>query len=265
MYIMYSLPEKPPPQALTVPPQLAVAIGLEAAVMLSALAARLAAVTAKREPDSGDANRSSNSRLRQLTLETGEMQDMFPFWQPRDIRRIETELQQLGMLQVEAVPEMPGYAYYRLDPLCQAASALSTKAPGVAEPAADPLPGIDWRQQSPAPAAAEASAPGPIPADWSPSPQLFDVLQLSGIDEAYARSRVGEFILYWQDRKEGKHSWNATFFQFVKRCWNRQQTQMHQQQGGAPHNNYEQAQSSDETQQRIQARLEQLADRSWAE
>ena len=252
---MYAL-QQPLAQPLMVPPQLAAAIGLEAAVMLSALTSR----SGGNSHGNASASANASSRLRQLKLGEEELQAMFPFWQPAEIRRIVEELQQLGMLQVEAVPEMPGYAYYSPDPLCRALSAPASKAPGVAE--SDPLPGINWRQQSPVPSAAEPSAARPIPADWSPSQQLFEVLQLSGIDQAYARSRVGEFILYWRDRKEGRHSWNATFFHFIKTCWNKQQTQ----QGGAPYTNYEQAQSSGEAQQqRIQARLRKLADRSWAE
>jgi len=61
--------------------------------------------------------------------------------------------------------------------------------------------------------------PKPISADWRPNPDVFDILALARIDTQFARDRVKEFIVYWQDRNEVRPSWNSTFIHYIKQQW----------------------------------------------
>ncbi len=63
------------------------------------------------------------------------------------------------------------------------------------------------------------SEASPIPQDWQPARDVFDILQMANIDANFARSLIPEFILYWRDRNELHRSWNSKFLQHVKRTW----------------------------------------------
>lgn len=102
--------------------------------------------------------------------------------------------------------------------------------------------------------------PHPISSSWQPSRQCFEVLQLAEIDEAFALSKVAEFVLYWQDTGKVKASWNTTFIQFIKQSWARQLKQQQVLETENAENQSAPGANSD----RIKQRLEQLADRSWA-
>lgn len=103
--------------------------------------------------------------------------------------------------------------------------------------------------------------PKPISSDWQPSAECFDVLQLAEIDEDYARSRVREFVLYWRDSQQARPSWNTVFLQYIKQDWGRRlQSPVNVESGHAGHQSF-----TEESQRRVEERLRQLADRSWAE
>jgi hypothetical protein len=58
-----------------------------------------------------------------------------------------------------------------------------------------------------------------IPADWQPSPEVFEILQMANIDAAFAKSLVPEFILYWRETRQLHTSWNSKFLQHTKYHW----------------------------------------------
>lgn len=87
--------------------------------------------------------------------------------------------------------------------------------------------------------------PKPISADWRPNPDVYDILALARIDTQFARDRVKEFIVYWQDRNEVRPSWNSTFIHYVKQQWL-------------------QAHSSGSHSTRDTSLSHELSDRSWA-
>lgn len=61
--------------------------------------------------------------------------------------------------------------------------------------------------------------PRPIPANWQPEAEVFDILQMANIDEQFARQCISEFVLYWKDSNQLHSSWNTKFLQHVKYCW----------------------------------------------
>ena len=54
---------------------------------------------------------------------------------------------------------------------------------------------------------------------WQPSQDVFDILQLSHIDNTFAQSLLPEFIVYWRDSNQAHTSWNSKFIQHVKYHW----------------------------------------------
>ncbi|HQQ62203.1 MAG TPA: DnaT-like ssDNA-binding domain-containing protein [Pseudomonadales bacterium] len=67
--------------------------------------------------------------------------------------------------------------------------------------------------------------PRPITPDWQPSGDVYDILQLASIDEAFARAQLSEFVLYWLDSKQVHASWNSKFLHHVKYRWARRHQQ----------------------------------------
>ena len=67
--------------------------------------------------------------------------------------------------------------------------------------------------------------PRSITADWQPSLDVYDILQMAAIDEAFARAQISEFVLYWLDSKQVHSSWNSKFLHHVKYRWARRHQQ----------------------------------------
>lgn len=103
--------------------------------------------------------------------------------------------------------------------------------------------------------------PRPIDENWQPSAECIEILHLAEIDESYALSKVPEFVLYWRDSQQARASWNTVFLQFIKMDWARRLNDL--QSRGSSHAEDQAIAGSPE--EKVRARLEQLADRSWAD
>ncbi|MEX2468490.1 MAG: DnaT-like ssDNA-binding domain-containing protein [Pseudohongiellaceae bacterium] len=101
--------------------------------------------------------------------------------------------------------------------------------------------------------------PRPIPEDWQPSSDCYEILQLAEIDDDYARSRVPEFVMYWRDSGQARASWNTVFLQFIKQDWARRLK-------ASTEEIYAEDQAAvGSSQERIKEKFQRIADRSWAE
>ena len=103
--------------------------------------------------------------------------------------------------------------------------------------------------------------PRPIGEDWQPSVECIEILHLAEIDEEYARSKVPEFVMYWRDSQQARASWNTVFLQFIKMDWARRLSDL-QARGNTDAEDQAIAGSPED---KVKARLQQLADRSWAD
>jgi hypothetical protein len=70
-----------------------------------------------------------------------------------------------------------------------------------------------------------SSVPTRISDDWQPDNDCYDILAMAHIDVPYAKSLIGEFLLYWRDSNQLQTSWNSKFLQYVKQQWARQLNQ----------------------------------------
>lgn len=77
-----------------------------------------------------------------------------------------------------------------------------------------------------------SNLPLPIPADWQPAPDCFDILAMAHIDPQFAKARIAEFVLYWRDSGQVHNSWNSRFLQYIKQQWGRQLAQPERQADG---------------------------------
>ena len=67
---------------------------------------------------------------------------------------------------------------------------------------------------------------GVLPADWTPSEDLLQLLALNhNIPRQFALDQLEDFIFYWRERGETKHAWENSFRQTVISQWRRHQQQ----------------------------------------
>jgi hypothetical protein len=69
------------------------------------------------------------------------------------------------------------------------------------------------------------SQPRVLPADWQPSQDVYDILQMANIDRDFAAAQIAEFVLYWRDNGQAHSSWNSRFLHHVKYRWARRHQQ----------------------------------------
>ena len=63
------------------------------------------------------------------------------------------------------------------------------------------------------------SVPKPLPKEWQPGEDVYDVVRLANIDLDFAKQQVQEFVLFWHESKQVYPSWNTKFLQHVKYKW----------------------------------------------
>ncbi|EED35024.1 conserved hypothetical protein [Luminiphilus syltensis NOR5-1B] len=64
-----------------------------------------------------------------------------------------------------------------------------------------------------------STEPRPMPEQWQPDENVYDILRMAGVDREFAVALVPEFALYWRDSNELHTSWNSKFLQHVKHQW----------------------------------------------
>jgi hypothetical protein len=104
------------------------------------------------------------------------------------------------------------------------------------------------------------TVPKPIPADWQPGEDVYDVLRLANIDVDFARSLIAEFVIFWRDNKQVQSSWNTKFLQHVKYHWARN----HSLSPVASQSQHHAGQATHNHKTRERSLVDDLTDRSWA-
>lgn len=108
----------------------------------------------------------------------------------------------------------------------------------------------------------DGGLPRQIPADWQPSADVYDILGMAEIDEAFARRKVPEFVLYWRDSGQAHTSWNTRFLQYVKYAWAHRPEAL---KSGLNASNAVDQHGNQSNGQGLEATFRRLTDRSWAE
>lgn len=187
------LPERP----LLLSPTLAATIGLEEALMLQALheaASHREAVERESRPD-----------LRWVTFEDEHMQELFPFWQPVDLRRIQASLKSLGMIFIEVDPRNRQRYYLAIERADQEEQVTEKKP--VSEPAA-----------------ASRGNATLMPLNWQPDDNWVRLCKQHSIPDQFIQGLIPEFVSYWRERAQARFSWGNAFYKHVLREWRKEQT-----------------------------------------
>ncbi|TLM74005.1 DnaT-like ssDNA-binding domain-containing protein [Microbulbifer harenosus] len=174
------IPERP----LCISPSLATRFGLEEAVLLTALGDLLPFLSVDSHPGRD-----------WYTAEGSQLQALLPFWQPADIQRVATSLRNQGAILLGAAPfgssELLKFAL--------------------------PVRGSEHAERtSPYPATRSANLIGP---NWRPDAETQARIAQLGIPEHFMREQLPEFVTYWRDRGESRHSFGALFLKQVKNKW----------------------------------------------
>jgi len=189
------IPERP----LLISPTLAATIGLEEAVMLhviSELMIRLPVV--------------QQDKLDWVTLDLKTLNDALPFWNLADIKRIQDSLLAKGLIQLDSSGMTTGY--YR----------IAINQPGRGKPAATvPGPGKPATTSTPSPVyqASPGGTATPIPADWRPNEDLYQLCEKRNIPRTFVDEHVRLFVISQQERRKNQYSWHNTFFKYIVREW----------------------------------------------
>lgn len=72
-------------------------------------------------------------------------------------------------------------------------------------------------EEEPAATAKSSCVAATIKDDWKPSERCLQLAEAAGTSRAMADSLIGEFILYWQGRREKRPGWDSTFLNHCKR------------------------------------------------
>ena len=192
------LPERP----LVISPTLASTIGLEEAVMLQVLAELIDHRPACRlsvRPDLVFASFSDN-----------DLQQAFPFWAVIDIKRVQANLQSLGLIAVELDTKAERSILLAID---EARPSAEAEAP---QPAA--MPQIPPRSKA-VTGSATLIEPG-----WQPDQNWVKQCLQQNIPEPFVHGLVGEFVAYWRDRGQARFSWGNAFYKHVIKEWRKEQS-----------------------------------------
>lgn len=207
------IPERP----LIISPTLAATIGLEEAVLLHVLSELMV-------------HRRGIERkgLNWLLLEQQELLDALPFWAWIDIRRVQKNLQDLGLILVDARTEHENGWYIAINQRHGDAGAAPAVDPQRAAPAdaapADAASAKVALVTAGKTAEAGRGSAGYIAPDWQPGEEWLSLCRQHGVPDVFAREMVPGFVMYWRDRAQSRFSWGNAFYKHVLREWRQEQT-----------------------------------------
>jgi DnaT DNA-binding domain len=125
-----------------------------------------------------------------------------PFWTVEDLHRITRSLADKGVLLLDSPPLLTAeqLVFAVNEPVREGVSAA-------------PPPTVPSRRSA-----------GLLPAQWSPSEDLLQLMTMNhNIPRQFALDQLEDFIFYWRERGETRHAWENKFRQHVTSAWRRHQ------------------------------------------
>ena len=169
--------------------ELASTLGLEEAILLQCLSDQR--IIAESEV---------SGRYQWHSLKSEHLLNLLPFWKSSDIQRIAENLRQQGVILMSPTPlSESGEIRYAFNE-----DSLSTRhvASQSSSQAARPVP--------------QAGAMAP---NWQPDDNSLRLLTQQGVPNHFAHDQIAEFVHYWHERGEARHSWGNRFVSHVLRKW----------------------------------------------
>ena len=190
------LPERP----LLISPSLAATIGLQEALMLQVLADLLEF----REPMA----LSNSPELKGVKVAYSELLSLLGFWELKDIKYIQANLQNLGMLTVESTTADD-----------EILVAINDKGHAKVKSGNEIA-----KSTSKMPKVPNSGAASLIPIDWQPDQNWIRLCEQHSIPEQFIYTLIPEFVNYWRDRGQSRFSWGNAFYKHVLKEWRNEQT-----------------------------------------
>lgn len=236
---MSLIPDKP----LIFFPHVASTLGLEEAILLQAL---------KEVSNHRQAAELNGVLWTELPLPA--LIEMLPFWNIADIRRLAGRLSDQGVLLIDILAESPtpqnsqhlaGQNLFRFafNDGCTAKN-ISQRAYSASEGESQiNAPGSSINRLSDPTNKAPALSPAPqqieramktITRGWQPEPDVLQQLSQYGIPSSFAQDQIPEFVTYWSERAEPRHSWGSKFIKQVVKLWREQESREARRQQEVP-------------------------------
>lgn len=189
------IPERP----LLISPTLAATIGLEEAVMLHVFSE----LQLQHPP-------VFRSQRRWVELSQSCLLKAMPFWTLTQIKKIQHNLQEKGLLQVESVIDKPESSLFALN-LGNNEKAPSPEVNTGNRHIAPPSSSQNQRAPSVFDTPTNNGRKSRIPPNWQPDDTLYATLLQRNIPPEFVKQRVRGFIMYWSERGDTQFSWHNTF------------------------------------------------------
>ena len=154
--------------------------------------------------------RQTNPELEWIELGDEDLQKAFPFWASTDIRRVQSSLQNLGLIVIDPQASSPRSSFFAIDEASESDSSRGSSTEAKVSP-------------TPAPAQSSGSA-SLIPPNWQPDQTWIRQCRQHNIPEQFVHSAVPEFVSYWRDRGQARFSWGNAFYKHVLKEWRNEQT-----------------------------------------
>ena len=182
-----------PERQLVFSPGLAATIGLEEAILLQHLQAQ-----------SDQQVASTRDGFAWLSVERDYLLRSLPFWSAIDLHRVSRSLVEKGVILIDSPPlhSEEKLVFALNEPIRQKPAAQVTTPP----------------------APVQRRNAGTLPANWSPSEDMLQLLALNhNIPRQFALDQLEDFIFYWRERGETSHAWENKFRQHIMASWRRAQ------------------------------------------
>ena len=190
-------------------PSLAATLGLEEATLLTVLSDFSATLVP-----------ATRNNYAWYQVNSANLYELTPFWQPQDLQRILKNLRDKGVLLI-ASADFSGqnglkFAFNEKAGNVRTALPRSRQAAAQPEPAAIPTPNNS-----------QAQGKNFIPPHWQPDKDTLAQLAQHNIPSHFAYEQVPNFVTYWRERAEAHRSWGAKFVSHTIHKWREYETLQH--------------------------------------
>ncbi len=160
--------------------------------------------------------------LNWLELDQNALCNAMPFWAWIDIKRVQKNLQDIGLIVVDPNTGSADRYRYAINQTQQPQE--SRRAPPSAavpvSPAsqrASPATGVERFTTT-------SQGASYIPSNWQPADDCVRQCRQQGIPEDFVRKQIPGFVMYWRERRQSRFSWGNAFYKHVLREWRQEQT-----------------------------------------
>lgn len=181
--------------------ELAATLGLEEAILLQCLSDESESL----EPE-------VSGHYQWFYLNAVQLKKKLPFWSDNDIQRVAENLRQQGVVLISSAPVTESkelrYAFN------ESAHQGTTRQHKVAQQQPEvPAVSNDVLAVNTSPRAY------PISAGWKADDNSIRILAQNGVPAHFAHEQTAEFVHYWSERGEARHSWGSRFVTHTLRKW----------------------------------------------